>query len=458
MELTRTLAQHLVSTTFEQLPGEARDATKRSIMDTLGVMLPPTRLERACLAVGELVGEFGGKQESTLLTGGKAPACLAAFFNGSLTHALDYDDGVESATHHPTASTLPAALAIAEKIGGVSGRDFITAVALGNDLSIRIATGIKGKIVEDYPWFPITTFGVFSAAGASGRLLGLPEKQMINALGIAFGRVGGITESISAPESEIRAIRDGFNNKEGLLAALMAAKDIAACQNPIEVLGKVLYRGEYDPEAVTRDLGSYFRGADVHLKAWPSCRETHGHINAALDIVRAHHPEPRQIDEVMLTVGPFGQERLCEPAEIKRGPSYSIGAKFSLPFTVAVALAKGRVEVGDFLPENLADPEVTAMTNRIRYRVDPSFGIVTPAEVEVVMKDGTRFSRRIEHVLGDPEIPLGEDYLIAKFKDCASYASPGFSQETVDKLIDCCLHLEEVPDIAELTALLRQRT
>src|SRR5580700_6528195 len=120
MELTRTLAQHLVSTTFEQLPGEARDATKRSIMDTLGVMLPPTRLERACLAVGELVGEFGGKQESTLLTGGKAPTCLAAFFNGSLTHALDYDDGVESATHHPTASTLPAALAIAEKIGGVS--------------------------------------------------------------------------------------------------------------------------------------------------------------------------------------------------------------------------------------------------------------------------------------------------------------------------------------------------
>jgi 2-methylcitrate dehydratase PrpD len=97
------------------------------------------------------------------------------------------------------------------------------------------------------------------------------------------------------------------------------------------------------------------------------------------------------------------------------------------------------------------------LANRIRYRVDPSFGIVTPAEVEVVMMDGTRLSKRVDQVLGDPEIPLGEDYLIAKFKDCASYARPGFSPETVDRLIDCCLHLDEVPDVAELTSLLRDR-
>jgi 2-methylcitrate dehydratase PrpD len=454
VELTRALARNIVATEYSDLPAAVRDATKRSILDTLGVMFPPTRRESACIALAELIVEAGGKPESTVIGGGKVPCWSAALVNGALAHALDYDDGIEAPPHHPTASTFPAALAMAEKIGGVSGKDFIAAVALGNDLSIRLASGPKGKLVEDYPWFPITTFGVFSAAAAVAKLLRLSEEQTVNALGIALGRVSGIMEAMTAPKSEIRAIRDGFSNKEGVFAALMAWKGIAACDNAIEILYRTLYRDDCNPGIVTSALGVSFRGADVHLKAWPSCRETHGHIQAALEIRRKHGIGAAQISEVVLTVGHFGAERLCEPMAAKRNPTLSIGAKFSLPFTVALALAKGKVEIADFFPENLNHPDILSLAARIGYKVDASFGIVTPAIVELRTTDGRILSERVDRVYGDPGSPLQEADLIAKFKDCIRYARKKVTEERANILIRRLLTLEETADMREIVNLI----
>jgi 2-methylcitrate dehydratase PrpD len=454
LELTRALAENIVRTGYEDLSDEARAATKRSILDTLAVMFPAAGIEKACSTLSQLVREIGGKGESTLLTGGKAPCWMAALVNGSLTHALDYDDGIENPPHHPTACTFPAVLAVAERLGRVSGREFITAVALGNDLAIRLASGPTGKLVEDYPWFPITTFGVFSALAGAGKLLGLSEEQMVNGLGIALNRVSGIMDAMAASESEIRAIRDGFSNQEGVLSALMASKGIAACKNSVEILYKALYRNEVNRQTVTLDLGKKFRGTGVHLKPWPACRETHGHIQAALEIVRECQIDPREISEVILTVGNFAANRLCAPLDEKRSPTLSIGSKFSLPFAVAVALTKREVRIADFLTHNLGDPQVASIARRVSYRVDASFGIVTPAVVEVRTFDGRVVSKRVERVLGDPESPLSDQDLIAKFRDCVRYAPKPLSAEKIDALTHNFLKLEEIADMREITTLL----
>ncbi len=317
MELTKALAGNIVKTQYNNLPKEVSEATKRSILDTLGVMLPPTTLEKPCIAIGELVKEAGGKEESTIIGfGGKAPCWMAAFVNGSLAHAMDYDDQTDEPPHHPTAGNFPAALAIAERIGRVSGKDFITAIALGNDLGVRLAAAIGGKVIMNYPWFYITTFGIFTAAAAAGKILGLSEEKMLNALGIALHRVVGINEAVFAPDSDIRAIRDSFTNKGGVLSALMAEKGISACKDAIEKLYKVFFGGEYDPQALTSDLGKRFRGAEASLKFWPCCRATHGYVQAALQITKEHSIKPDQIEEVYLTVSKHGAENLCEPMEI----------------------------------------------------------------------------------------------------------------------------------------------
>ena len=455
MDITKTLAQNIVKTRYEDLPEEVREATKRSILDTLGVMFPPTTLEKACISLNKLVKEEGGRKESTIVGfGGKAPCRMAALVNGSLVHPLDYDDTTDKPPHHPSASTFPSALAIAEKIGKTSGKDFITAIALGNDLGVRLASAPTGSLLVDYPWFSITNFGVFSATTASGKILGLSEEKMINALGIALHRVFGITEAITAPNSEIRAIRDSFTNKEGVLSALMADREIAACKDAFEKFFKFFYRDEYDPQALTSELGKKFRGAEASLKPWPACRETHGHIQAALDIIKEHNIEPDQIEEVNSTVGEFLRDFLCEPIAIKQAPKLSIDAKFSLPFVVGVALTKRKVEIASFLPQNLRDSKVLEMAKKVTYNVNPEFGVITPALMDIKTKDGKSFSKRVDIVYGNPQNPLSKVDLIAKFKDCIHYAEKSLPPPNIEQLIDKILKLEDVNDIREITGLL----
>ena len=455
MELTKVIARNIVQTQYDNLPTETREATKRSILDAIGVMFPPSTLEKACVSLYEIVKETGGKEESTIVGfGGRAPCREAAFVNGSLVHALDYDDVTDKAAHHPSASTVPAALAVAEKMGKVNGKAFITAIAVGNDLGVRLASTPKGSLWADYPWFPISIFGAFTAAVAPGKLLGLSEEQMINALGIALQRAFGISEAMTAPNSVMRAIRDGFTNKEGILCALMAGKGITACKDGIEKLFKFFYKDQYDPQALTSDLGKKFRGTEAGLKPWPSCRETHSSIQAALDIVKEHNIKPEQIEGIALTVGRFAGERLCEPPEAKRAPKLSIDAKFSLPYTVGVALVKRKVEIADFLPENLNNPEVLGIAKKVSYKVDPEFPGVAPSIMTIKTKEGKLLTKRVDVVYGNFQNPLSKEGLAAKFRDCVHYSKKPLSPEKTGQVIEGILNLEQVKDIREITNLL----
>ena len=167
MEYTRKLAENVVKTTYEALPPKVIEKTKRHILDILGVMFPSSTFERGCKALEEITREGGGKEESTLIGfGGKAPCWMAAFVNASLCHPMDYDDTIDEFPNHPSSHTFPAAFAVAEKVGNVSGKDFITAVALGIDLNVRLSAAPKGRVGEDYPWFSVPIFGVFSATRA----------------------------------------------------------------------------------------------------------------------------------------------------------------------------------------------------------------------------------------------------------------------------------------------------
>jgi 2-methylcitrate dehydratase PrpD len=454
VELTQAVSRNVVRTLYQNIPLETREATKKSILDTLGVMFPSTTLEKACAILADMVKEWGGPQDSTIVGfGGKAPCLAAAFLNGSLTHAMDYDDTTDNPPYHPTASVFPAALAIAEKLGNVSGRDFITAVALGNDLGVRLSAALEATAFVEYPWFNVTNFGTFSATAAAGKLLGLSEDGMINALGIAINRVFGVLEVIQAPDSEIRAIRDGYTNREGLLSALMAGRGIKGCKDALEKFYKVYYRNEYDARVLLSDLGKIFRGAEASLKPWPSCRSTHGCIQAALEIISEHNIEPHQIKEVLMTVGEHLQPN-CEPLEAKRNPKLSIDAKFSLPFAVAVALTSKKVEITHFLPENLKDPRALEMAKRINYKIDPSYGLFVPVTVDIKTRDGKLFSRKVEILYGNPQKPVSHADQLAKFKDCIRFGKKSLSPDIIEQLIKKILNLEDVKDMAELTGLL----
>ena len=457
MKLTTILAEYIVNTKYEDLPIEVVQKTKRQILDILGVMFPSSTLEKGCIALEKIAKEAGGREESTLVGfGGRVPSWMAAFVNGSLCHPMDYDDVIDETPNHPSSHAFPTALAVAEKVGNVSGKEFITAMALGIDLNVRLSAGPKGGLIEDYPWCPITVFGVFSSTAVAGNLLRLSQEEMTNAFGIALDRASGISKSITASDSEIRAIRDGFGNREGVLAALMAQKGITAYKYGIEEAYKVFYNNNYDPGSLTSNLGREFMGLKVSLKPWPACRGTHTYIKAALDIATENNLGYDEIKKTVVTVGAFGRDNLCTPLDVKQRPKLSINAKLSLPFIIGVVFGKRRVVIEDFFPENLSDPKVLEIASKVEYKFDPQLpkGLNSPGIVEVETKGGRTLSRREDIPYGHPANPTSDEELIAKFRDCARYNKKTMSEEKVADLVKLILEIEKVEDIKEITQIL----
>lgn len=447
---------------FEDLPQKVVEITKRSILDTLGVMLPPTTLEPACTAIYRMVQEGREGAESSLIGfGGKASCQTAALVNGSLCHCMDYDDSVDSLRGgtmdfltHPTGSTFPAALAIAERLGNVSGRAFIAAVALGIDLNVRLASALKGRVLGDYSWFGVTSFGVFGAAAACGKLLGLTEAQLVNAFGMSLHRAFGMGEDLISPESHIRSIRDGFTNQGGLLAASMAKHGVIGSKDSIEKLYRNLFNNDYQPEIITSGLGEEFGGLNDGFKPWPSCRATHSFAEAALNLVRTHCIEPDNVARVTCTVSEFGRDALFTPIEAKRRPKLMIAAKVSLPFVIGVAFTRKELLIQHFLDQNLADPDVLRMADKVGFEVNPQFGTLAPGVVTVKMEDGRSLTQRVDIISGHPLKPMRDEDLIAKFRDCARYSKLAMPGDRVEQVVDKVMRLEEASDIQELTGLL----
>ena len=213
------------------------------------------------------------------------------------------------------------------------------------------------------------------------------------------------------------------------------------------------YRGEYNREELLRDLGKKWHVLDLSFKAFPSCRFTHNYIESVLTIVEQHNIKPEAVKSIVVTVG---DPMLCEPVKERRRPTQSIDAKFSVPFTVGIAVVKRKVTIGDFLPENLNDQRVIDIAEKVTCVRDPELDVkdVSPARVEIKTLDGASYTTSVTYPYGHPRNPMKLDDLIEKFRDCVSYSAKPLSEVNVTRAIDLLLNLEKVADIGEVIQLL----
>jgi len=458
MDAAYEFAKYIVNSKYSELPIEVVEQVKKSILDTLGVTVAGSTTDKACERIVELVKEAGGKEESTILGfGGKVPAWMAAFANGSMSHVLDFDDTHDFASAHPTAHALIAGCAIAERVGGVNGKDLITAVALGGEMGLRLALA-RTKPIDWYGWLSPMIWGAFSSTAAAGKLLKLSEEQMVSAFGIAINQTAGSMEANFDTGSDIRAIRDCFSGKTGVLSALMAQRGIRGVKNSLEGtagLFNLQLRGEYNRAGLVDDLGKRFEYLNTGFKPWPSCRFTHPYIDATLNIVHENDIRPEDVEEIVAVVGDSARHLMCEPLEERRRPPGSIDAKISIPFIIGVAVTRRRVVISDFLPEALGDPAVFEIAQKTTCRLDrrlDSTG-VSPAVVEIKTKDGMMHSKRVDSAYGDPSNPLSMEDLIAKFRDCVDHSAKPLPKARVDEAISLITSLEEVKDVSNVIQL-----
>ena len=459
--VTARLSGHVAQLRYDQLSAGVIALVKQLILDTLGTSIGASSLAPEGRIIADYVAELGGKPECTVLGfGGKAPAPWATLINGSLGHMLDYDDIGDHC--HFGVATVPVALAMAEKLGNVSGRDLITAIAAGTDLHVRLARAID---LPDWTmtegWFATQLLGSLSGTATAGRLLGLDGARMEEALGIGYTQMSGSRQMAVGIATHLRSMQAGFSGQASIIAAELAKRGIIGSKAVIE--GRYgFFRNYVKTETphwnrLTDGLGDRYPLLDNHcFKVWPACAQTRPTNAAGLRLLQEHNLKPGDIERVtVISKDGDKAQLLSEPVAKKRRPQTSIDAKYSIPFTLAVMMAKGNVTLRNYTAEGLRDPDVLAMADRVDYRASPRTNDEeTIPIVEVKTKDGRTMQCQPDSVPGDPKNPVSQDLLEAKFRDCVSFAAKPIAPASVERAIELIRNLENAPDAAEIVRLL----
>jgi 2-methylcitrate dehydratase PrpD len=453
--LSAALARFVVETRYEDLPERTREMAKRCLLDAVGVSLAATTAE-VCRPFREYAIEQGGRPDCTLLgTDARVPAAAAAFANGALAHALDYEDSHDGALLHPNAPTIPAVLAVSEAYEPISGREALTAIALGCDVACRIGLALDVPL-DRYGWFPPPLIAAFGATAAVGKSLKLTASQLVDAFSLTLCQATCSAELKTSPHSDVRAVRDAFPAQIAVTSALLARKGVRGFDRPFEGAAGffALYaRGAYSPDVLTGELGKRFEIDRISFKPWPSCRGTHAFIEAAQSLVQAHGVDPQAIASIELR-GSRLNRMLAEPLAQKQSPATAIDAKFSLPFTVAVTLLRGTVTLDDFSPGRLQDTDTLALASRVSYVCETSQsdkGVeALRGVVALRMRDGVEHRMEVAEPLGAERRPTPDAVLIAKFRDCCRRAQHAANDALIDSWAKQILALEQSDDVRPL--------
>ena len=440
--LSGTIAAHVAGYRAEALPTSALHAAKRALLDGVGVMLGASGV---CPEVSPFVdyAMASGSGPARIIgrncgVGGQ----MAAFANGAMAHALDFEDAFDPAPSHPNASLLPAAMAIVQGDAPagppISGRELLAAVAIGCDLVCRLGLSLRREM-EAGGWYPPPILGAFGAVAAACRLRRLTAAQTLDAFSLTLCQVTMPGEIKYSRDTVIRAVREAFPAQAAVQASALAAAGVRGFETPFE--GKAgFYRlyadGQFDPRAVLDGLGEKFLIEQLSFKRWPACRGTHAYIEAA-QLLRARYAiEPEAIAAIVATGGDV-QRMLVEPAARKSAPSTTIDAKFSIPSTVASALLDDEVTLDSFDASALDDPGRRALAARVAFELAPWGRDKSAAgHLAIILADGTRHEQNIEVALGDPSRPIDDIALTAKFRDCARRAWHPPARDDIERLID----------------------
>jgi 2-methylcitrate dehydratase PrpD len=384
----------------------------------------------------------------------KCPAPSAALVNGTMIHALDYDDGHQLALVHIGCVVVSTCFAIAERIGGVGGKDFITAMVLGADFMARLGMASRpGSSLINSGWHPTTLYGYLAAAAMAGKLMRFDEERLVNAIGIAYHQCAGNGQG-AMDGALTKRLGPGLAARGGITAALMAERGISGAKNILE--GKrgmfnQYHNGDYDPKILTADLGQRFEGINIGAKPYPCCGFTHAFIDAALSLGKKHAIEAEEVREIRAYAGDSAYNlsvaERCVPRTI-------VDSQFSVPWAVATAVVKGKVTLEDFTESAIKNEEVLRVSKKVNGIYDRTLSRhgVEPGRLTIVMKDGTEHSEDVEHCLGSIENPMTFEDCARKFRECAVLSVKPLSRHKLEKVIDSVRHMEGLGNATEIIA------
>jgi 2-methylcitrate dehydratase PrpD len=436
--VTERFAQFADQLRGESLPAQVLHDAKRAVVDWHAalfpgaVIAPATQLERA-------LAEELDRGGATLALGRRATVRAAALINGTAAHAIEFDDIFRDAIFHPGAPTIAAALAVAQD-RAASGDAFLHAVVAGYEISTRVGVAL-GRSHYRY-WHTTGTVGSFGAAAAAGMLLGLTREQFAHALATVTTFAAGLQQAFRM-DSMSKPLHAGRAAEAGVLAALAAREGVKGSLDVIDGeagIGRAMGDGP-DWVAACEGLGRDFNISKMTFKNHGCCGHAFAAIDGALAIMARAGRGSGDIARVRVAtyraaLDVAGNREAATPAQ----------AKFSLAYVVAHALAHGSVRLGAFSAERLGDPELRSLMDRIEIEVDAELDAAFPgrraARVSIDWADGSSDSWLQPTRKGDPDAPLSDADLEAKFHELAD---PVIGRERAGTLLARLWKLETGP-------------
>lgn len=447
--ITTALVSRIMAIDHASLPAKAVDVARHVVLDGLATMLAgrdePLGLGRITI---DYIREVGGTPQASVIGAGfKTSMPNAAYANGTLGHALDFD-GAGYPLHHPTSPTLPAILAIAEH-HKLPGTKVIEAIVASFEVQARVRLASTGLETGTGFHKPGST-GMFGAVTAAARMIGLDQQQTLMAFGLAGSRAGSMAVNTGTMTKSSHA---GHSARMGVECAMLAARGWTASADIFGPKGffDTFMPGNANPDLLTRGLCDplWVVEPGVGFKLYPSNYYTHRCIDAGLELRKKHAIRADQIDRVRVTFAPF--EYVNRPQ-----PRSGLDGKFSTQYTTLVALLDGEVGPDSFTNERLRSPDMAALLPRVEFKADPS--ITCDEEkmhviVDVWLKDGRQLTQRIDELSGYPgSPPLTREQRLGKYFSCARHALDERAAQRVLEMVD---GLESLADVTEMMDILR---
>jgi 2-methylcitrate dehydratase PrpD len=435
-DVTRTLARYIVSARPGDLPAPVRKEAARTLLNWVGCTLGGSRHETVGIAIAALAPFTGAGQAGILGRKERFDILQAALINGISSHVLDYDDTHAHNIIHPAGPVISAILALSEH-RAATGTDFVNALALGVDVECRIGNAVYPKHY-DAGWHITGTAGVFGAAAASGKLLGLSEQQMLWALGLAATQPVGLQEMFG---SMTKSFHPGRAAQNGLTAAILASKGFTSSEQSLEAkygwANVISTAHNYDE--ITNRLGETFELSKNTYKPFACGVVMHPAIDGCIQLRNENRLNPDEIERVELKVHP-----LVIQLTSKKAPLTGLEAKFSIYHAAAVALVEGAGGIDQFSDRAVRDRTVSSLRDRVATIVDSSLH-EDQVRIALVTKNGRRIDKFVEHAVGSLDHPMSDRDLEVKFTALADGVLPN---DRIRRLMDLCWNIADLPDAA----------
>jgi 2-methylcitrate dehydratase len=450
--ISQKWAKFALKLKYKDIPSEALKEAKRFLLDSVGCAFSALN-NKDTKAAYNYVRDLGGKEQATVIGWGtKTNLPQATLINSLLIRALDYNDIYwEQDPSHPS-DIIPAALSTGEFMKK-NGKEVLVGIVLAYELEMRLCLAAFPGIRE-IGWHHATLTQLVSPVVA-GKMLGLKEEEIVAAIGISGSShftLGGV---VAGHLTNMKNAADPLAVEAGVRAALLASKGFTG---PVEVfegkegLFEVLGKVKWDKNILVKGLGETFLINQCGYKAFPTEALTHQPITAALEVMQENKLNLQEVKEVLVETTTRGADILSDPSKYK--PTTKETADHSLPYCIAVAVAKGNVLPSDFEEYALRDPLVWSLLDKIKVVANPEIDALFPKIKRAIVSIKTPhgiYKKQEDFAKGQPERPLSEEDLISKFK---ANSEKKISPSRMEDIIKTTKDLDNIDEIGEYMELL----